>query len=155
MELIKDSKKVMVLINKIAKVGKQLDLDIHLAACSCLDHAEKHGDVTLATKLIEAMPKSGRGKALVSWFTTYGKLAFKKDNTFSLDKGKSKKWDVETAIATPFWELIPEPDVKELTIEALIGFVKSKIEKATDADKLEKGFTVKKFETDLKAALAA
>jgi len=132
MELIKDSKKVAALISVIAKAGQKLDENIHLAACSSLQHAELHGDTTLATKLIEAMPKSGRSKALIHWFVTYGKLAFKKDNTFGLDKGKSKKWDVDSAIAMPFWDLIPEPEVKDLTIEALIGFVKNKIAKAQD-----------------------
>jgi len=159
MELIKDSKKIIVLINAITKTGKKLDDDIHLAACSCLAHVEKHGDATLASKLleqlIEAMPRSGRTKALIHWFITYGKLAYKKDKTFGIDKGKSKKWDIEGAIAMPFWELIPEPDVKDLTMEALIGFVKNKIAKAQDSGKIEEGFTTDKFEKGLKAALAA
>lgn len=154
MELIKDAVKLTTLIGSIAKRGVKLDEDIHLAACSALSHAEEHGDTTLATKLIEAMPKSGRAKALVHWFVTYGMLAFKKDNAFGIDKGKSKEWNVEGAIAKPFWELMPEPEIKELTIEALVKMVKGRIERAMENDKVGEGFTVAGFEDTLKAELA-
>lgn len=155
MELIKDSKTLGALIGSIAKRGVKLDEDIHLAACSALYHAEQHGDTTLATKLIESMPKSGRAKALVHWFVTFGMLAWKKDNAFGLDKGKSKVWDVESAIAKPFWELLPEPEVKELTIEALVKMVKGRIERAIENDKVGEGFSVKGFEAALAGELAS
>ncbi|AGW43585.1 hypothetical protein JG068_03 [Burkholderia phage JG068] len=59
-------------IASIANRGKKLDADIHQAACSTLAHAINHGDVTLAQKLVAAMPKSARTKALAAWFVDFG-----------------------------------------------------------------------------------
>lgn len=153
-KLIKEAGKLRTLIVSIETQGKKLDVDIHRAACSCLSHAEQHGDVTLATALVDAMPKSGRRKALIHWFVTNGKLAFKKGDVFSLDKGKSKSWKLEEACETPFWDLIPEPDIKTLTIEGLVAMVKNKIAKAQENEKVDDGFSVEAFELALKVELA-
>lgn len=155
MDLITNVKTLNTVIKSIATRGQKLDADIHLAACSCLNHAAEHGDVTLASKLILAMPKSSRAKALIHWFETYGKLTFKKnDGVFGMNKGKSKEWNVPAAIEMPFWKLVPEPEVKDLTIEALVKMVKSKITKAKDTGHIGDGFTIKGFESQLTTELA-
>ena len=160
MKLIKDSVKLETLITSISKRGKELDTDIHLAACSCLQHAMPkelggYGDNTIATHLVAAMPKSSRRLALIDWFVAHGKLAFKKGDKFGMNVGKSKVWDLEKAMEAPFWtneEIIkPAPD---LSISALVKMVKNRISNAQNEERLEDGFTIARFEAKLKGELA-
>lgn len=155
LQLIKDAKKLNTAIKSIATRGKKLDADIHLCAVSCLYHAQEHGDVTLLTRLVDAMPKSGRRKALIHWACEHGKLAYKeKEQAFNLDKGKSKSWKLAAAEATPFWEFTVEKAPSDVTLEGLVKMVHNKIVKGKEDGRLEKGFTTKSFMTELAKDLA-
>lgn len=155
LELIKDSKKLVTAIKSIANRGKKLDADIHLCAVSCLYHAQEHGDTTLMTRLVDAMPKSGRRKALIHWAVEHGKLAYsEKEQTFKLDKGKSKSWKLAAAESTPFWEFTVEKAPQDVTLEGLIKMVHNKIVKAKEDGRLEKGFTTEDFVAKMKTDLA-
>jgi len=154
MELIKDTKKLNTAIKSIGTRGKQLDGDIHLAAVSCLYHAEQFGDHTLITRLVNAMPNSGRPKALVRWVEDFSLLSFDKETkAFKITSSKKKVWNIEGASEMPFWEYLPEKDIAELSIDALVKFVVGKIEKASDNGKLKDGFTMQGFKTKLAKGL--
>jgi len=108
-------------IASIAKRGKKLDLDIHFCAVQCLLHAEDNGDMTLATRLVDAMPKSGRRKALVAWFRGFGPFNYSEDNGFSKDKtADAHKFNVEEANENPFYDFTHELAVTEFTLEAAL-----------------------------------
>ena len=152
--LIKDAKKLGTLINSISKRGKQLDQDIHNAGVSCLYHAEQFGDTTLLDKLVLAMPKSGRAKALVKWAEDFSMLAFnKEENRFKITNSNKKEWNIEGANNTPFWEYTIEKEVGDLTIDALVKLVVAKVQKASDNGKLKDGFTIQGLKTKLAKGL--
>lgn len=152
--IIKDAKKLGTAIKSIGTRGKQLDTDIHNAGVSCLYHAEQHGDVTLLTRLVEAMPKSGRAKALVAWAEHFGLVTFnKEEKRFKVTKPKNKQWDLEGANDVPFWEFTEEKEVGDLTIDALVKMVVNKVQKASDNGKLKEGFTMQGLKTKLTKGL--
>lgn len=75
-KIIESAKAIDTAIASIAKRGKTLQADIHVAAVSCLVHADKHGDITLAVKLVEAVPSLARKNALRDWFIAHGKFSY-------------------------------------------------------------------------------
>ena len=119
-----DKEKLNALINSIASRGKKLDNDIHRAGVNVIYHIDQHGDITIAEKLIESMPKSSRRKALILWLIDNSKLAYSEDEKkYVYDK--TKKTNLERAIETPFWEYTQEvkpisPVDLEKRIESLI-----------------------------------
>ena len=72
--IITDAKKLKASIASIRTSGAKLDERIQVAAISVIDHADKHGDTTLADALVNAMPKSGRKLALVEYLLAFGKF---------------------------------------------------------------------------------
>ncbi len=86
-----------------------LQADLHRIASSALSHYFKHGNNTLCTKLIKAMPKSQRTNKLTHWFCVNGGLEF---NNESGKFEKRNDYDelqrelkLQAAIATPFWKM--------------------------------------------------
>lgn len=134
--IIKDYKKLDELITTIGTNGKVMDENIHTAACSCLDHFANHGNTSLASRLVGAMPKSGRRKALVYWFTQFGPLSFdEKAGTFSKAKGKkgNDPVRVDDAVKTPFWEYTVEKNPAPFDIMKELARFKAKYNKAKDS----------------------
>ena len=150
MELIKDAKKLGTAIKSIATRGAKLDGDIHQAAVSCLHHAFNHGDVTLMTKLVDAMPKSGRRKALIHWVQEHSLLGYVEgEQQFRMTTSKTKQWKLKACEEVPFWEFTTETKPSDITIEALVKMVITKVQKAKDEDRFAEGFTVKGLSTSL------
>ena len=144
-----DTAKLNALIDSIASRGKRLDNDIHRAGINCIYHIDQHGDITLAEKLIESMPKSSRKKALVLWFMDNSKLSYnEEEKKYVYDK--SKKTSLERAIEKPFWDHSQEvkpisPVDLDKRLESLIKQAEKALEdeqaKAksnVDLDKLQK-----------------
>ena len=129
-------------IKLIGVVGKKLDNLVHITACSCLHHIEQHGDVTLATRLIESMPKSGRTKTLVAWMEEHGKVKWEKDK-FVYAKAKETK--LEKAIPLPFY--LWKKEVVELKSFDLLKAIQTAIKKADGVldsgdEKVKKGSNI-------------
>ena len=133
MELIKDAKKLDAAIKSIGVRGANLDNSIQLAACSVLLHVDTHGDVTMADRLVNAMPKGARKLALVEFLMAYGKLTVA-GNLKQADKdagrvfayAKDKVTDVDAAMAKPWHEFRKEKAVADAfdvqaQVKALIG----------------------------------
>lgn len=154
MELIKESRKLTKAINSIIRRGVQFDKDVHQAAVSCLYHGEQHGDLTLATRLVNGMPRSSRRKALIHWFTKHGMMTYKeKEQAFKMDKGKSKAWKLSDAESVPFWEFTEEKDPAKLTMEGLVKSVVNRVRKAKEDGRLADNFSIKKLEAELVVGL--
>lgn len=101
-------------IATIRKSGAKLDALIHDTAVIIMERGQEHGDVSLLLPLLQAMPKSGRPKALLAWFQTFSPITVSGDGDKAgiRKDAKAPQWMVEDAKATPFWLLNPEKDVQ-------------------------------------------
>ncbi|UCR81388.1 hypothetical protein [Brevundimonas phage AA] len=135
-------------IKWIAATGKKLDAILHATAVAIIVHAKEHGDCSRAKTMLDAMPKSGRAKALAAWFETFSAIRFNGDGEVGLLADKEKRiWLVEEAQATPFWELNPEKDVVVFDLDKALAAL---LKKAHDQE--QKGILVP--DAKLKARLA-
>lgn len=112
-------------IKLIGVLGKKVDNLVHITACSCIQHVEKHGDVTLATRMVESMPKSGRTKTLIAWIEEHGKLTWEKDK-FVYEK--KKETNLKEAILLPFY--LWKKEVVELKPFDLLKTIQNAVKKA-------------------------
>lgn len=124
MKLITETKAIELAIKSIQSRGSKLQKDIHVCAVSCLNHIEKHGDITLLNRLMSALPGGWRVNAIKAWAEEFGKVNW--DNTqkaFTFDK--AKKSNIEGAIAVSPEEFKPEAEYKPLDLaEAIKALIK-------------------------------
>lgn len=133
----------------IAATGATLDALIHSTACGIIAHAEKHGDCDAARLLCDAMPKSGRPKALRAWFETFSPIRFNGDGEVGLLADKDKRvWLTKEALATPLWELNPEKPVVAFDLDKALAAVLKRYD-----DQARKGII--KPDAKLQARMAA
>lgn len=128
--VITDTAKLTLAIDSIASRGKKLDKDIHQAAVSTLVHAGQHGDVTLASRLIAALPASGRRNALIAWFVAYGPFAIAESGKDVVYHKRDEPINVSLAWAEPYWEFAPEPQFVAFDFGAVIAKAVKLAEKA-------------------------
>lgn len=108
MKILTGAAAINAAITSIAKRGKAFDKDVHIAAVSTLMHADQHGDITLAQKLVDALPASQRKNALRDWFLAFGKFGYDQQNkTFTYNGEATTK--TQEAMEKPFWAFKPEP----------------------------------------------
>lgn len=120
----------------------------HDIAMLIFDHAMEHGDCTRAIKLAVALPNSWQPQ-MEAWFKAFSPIrvvikndkcefdpAFKK----ATSENKAGFWDRESALATPFFDLMEEPKVdKVLDFAALVALVQrvgKQIEKKVEEGKV-------------------
>lgn len=120
----------------------------HEIAMMIFDHANEHGDCTRALKLAKALPNSWQPQ-MEAWFKAFSPIrvvikndkcefdpAFKK----ATSENKAGFWDRDTALVTPFFDLIEEPKVdKVLDFAALVALVQrlgKQIEKKIEQGKV-------------------
>lgn len=145
MKLIEDAGKIAVAIVGIGKAGLKLDNEIQLVGLSVLNHAEKHGDVTLINKLYLALPRGARKAAMTQWLVAFGKVAAntgdnKKEAPFVYDKTKTT--DLAGASQTPWFDFAPDkaPDACFDIAAAVAALLKraSKADSVSDPELLAK-----------------
>lgn len=146
-------------IASIAKRGANLDADIHLVAVQSAAHYVACGDITLANKLLLAMPKSGRKNALYSWFLQYlpsvgANSSKSKEEKAAAPlvsvKGVERTFAIDAASANPFWELKAKEGTAEWDCGAYITGLLKRISDAAMKD----GVTPEQKEKLLAAAKA-
>lgn len=75
---------------KIGAIGKQnvkMRTEIQEICTNLVFHAAKHGDVTLADRLLEATDKLTRRQAIINWLSEFGPYVFdSKEHVFKLAK---------------------------------------------------------------------
>jgi hypothetical protein len=134
-------------ITRIGTMGKKLDNLIHGTAVACIylsmPHKEGgHNCAARALKLVKAMPKGSRAKALVAWFHAYSNIRIVKDTksgelkagVLKPENKQYKAADPVAALANPFWS-VEEKDVDPaaFTTDSLVKRVAALI-KAAKAD---------------------
>lgn len=133
MKLYTEAKQIELAINSIQSRGSKLAKDIHVTAVSCLNHIEKHGDITLLNRLIVALPGGWRSNAVKAWAEAFGKVNYDtKAKAFTFDK--SKKSDIEGAIAISPEEFKPEPEYKPMDLAAEIARLIKKAEERVNSE---------------------
>jgi hypothetical protein len=131
----------VTLITRIGESAAVLTADIHLAACSTLDHARAHGDWTGITRLMDTLPKSQRVQALKVWYSHFsnGRVSLSTDpdtKAWRVNKDKfggrsDADFAVQDAMETTYADLTPEKDPTTLSVEK---FLKSLARTATNAE---------------------
>ena len=132
MKLLDNAKAINAAIDSISRRGKTLDQDIQLAAVSCLNHHNEHGDITLLNRLWLGMPKGSRRKSLTDWILAFGAVAPNVDKESKavapfVDARKDKAFELQDAIGNPLYEFnrpVDEDTVAEFdftkALEALL-----------------------------------
>lgn len=121
--MLVDAKKIKASIALIKTNGAKLDSRIQECAVSVINHADQHGDTTLADSLVNAMPKSGRKLALVEFLVAFGKFevitAKSADDKKALEAGrvfklaKDKVTNLDGANAKMWYDFRKEAKVSE------------------------------------------
>ena len=104
---MRTQKQILTAIQHIAITGKGLDDAVQSVGLDVLQHVDQHGEVSLANKLLKALPKGARAKALADWFRRFGKIAVNTDKAtakeFPLVFDKAGTTDMELATSTPWY----------------------------------------------------
>jgi hypothetical protein len=102
-------------IGSIGKAAKKLTTDIQETAVGCIEHAVKHGDITLCDQLVDAIGKGMRKSSLRAWFETNGPMYLPKGkDKFAFDKDRRGEWSAEreaALLSTPWEDAKPEEKV--------------------------------------------
>ena len=135
-------------VARVVRISGKIESEIHLLACSIMEHTRVHGDYTAGEALLNGLPKGQRVKALAFWFRHFsnGKLSFKVDDSTKQYVGKLDKqrtdadFNMEGCIATSFADLTNEQAPVSVTVKSLLSGLKSK---ATNAEMHDDGITPK------------
>ena len=99
----------------IGRASAKLTKDIQATAVGCVEHAVKHGDVTLADQLVDALGKGLRKASLRAWFEKNAPMFIAKGkDKFSFDPTRKGEWNQDredTLLATPWEEAKPEEKI--------------------------------------------
>ena len=106
-------------IGAIGRAATKLTKQVQETAVACAIHAVRHGDVTLADQLIDALGKGLRRASLRAWFERHTCMYIPKGKqTMALDKDRAKALRAETdealtekLMALPWEEAKPEAPV--------------------------------------------
>lgn len=131
LKLLTGATAINTAINSIQNRSKKLAQDIHVCAVSCLMHADQHGDITLAARLVQALPDMTRKNALLDWLQAFGKFGWDADAK-ALTFDKTKKTNKEGACETPFWVFKPETEYKPFDLKAELARLVAKATKAAE-----------------------
>lgn len=121
--------------------------DIAIAAASCVLHTVQHGNITVATQLVDAV-KGMRQNALRDWFLAFGPYDWDEENeVFKLSRDKRETIRSRIArdgntigfakamLSEPFWEWKPEPVFKPFNLrETLLRALGQATKRASKAD---------------------
>jgi hypothetical protein len=136
-------------IANLGKKANEVQADIHVAACSCLDHVREHGDTTGMVKLFNALPNGQRVKGLAAWVSNFSskKLIMAQDDNkvwvaklASKHKREDTDFNISGACEVTFADFSQERDPVSMTVERLIKTLKRN---ATNTETHADGITPK------------
>lgn len=94
-------------IDSLAKANLKVEGEIQALGLVCLEHVEKHGDVTPLNRLYHALRKT-QFQAFAEWAFAFGKVSKSANKEtmalLPLAYDKSKTTDLEAAIAKPWFD---------------------------------------------------
>lgn len=129
-------------IVKVKTDGEAYMQLVHKTGCSAILHAQDSGDSHYMTKLVNALPKGLRKNAMIDWFMEFTPFDWegKGENArFVKNKSKSREFNLEAALAKPFYDGFNSKEGVEWSertdLKRVIGFLKSHAEKAKEKGK--------------------
>jgi hypothetical protein len=137
-----DIKQIDSKIKSIKTRGKNIDKDIHETGVAIMRHAMAHGDYSAANRLVDAMPKSGRTKAFIKWFSDHTPYNWnEQEKTFKLPKNKDNRrvFLIDEAEKVPFWEYTVEKEPGEIDVDKMLAALFKRVEKAEGEGREVKG----------------
>lgn len=94
-----DKAKIVANIENIKKAAVRLTAAVQKTAVQCAIHAVRHGDVTLADELVEAIGKGLRRASLRAWFETQTCMYIPKSkDKFAYDSERAKALRAQTDV---------------------------------------------------------
>lgn len=133
-----DKTQILKNIGAIGRAAKALTGKVQETAVACAIHAVRHGDVTLADQLVEALGKGMRRASLRAWFERNGPFILPKGKTtFAFDSDRAKELRkqsdedlTESLMALPWEEAKPEePVVSVFDVEQAFDKFLKRLEK--------------------------
>lgn len=130
------------MVDTVIKASVDLDPAIHNAAVQCLMHAEKHGDTTLADRLIKGLGKSVRVEGLRLWFHDFSPIRWNGDGKVGqLKAGQKdfKAYDAKAADENPFYSYAPagERTARPISFDTVLKLIDNLPDRVVKA--VEKG----------------
>jgi hypothetical protein len=130
-----DKTRLSAAIASISRRGARLDNDIWSAAVGSLAHAQEHGDFSLFSALLSAMPKGSRVGLLVQWAQDQVPVACaydtkKKTWKVKIDQksdlytaGDRSTWGIDILAESPWFEFKKTNTEKVFDLTDLIAIV--------------------------------
>lgn len=120
------------LIDRVTSSSQSLTSDIHIAACSTLDHIREHHNYTGALKLLNGLSNGVRVRAVAAWYKGFSNGKFSpglnpKTKQWQADLAKDRTendFDMEGAQSVTFAEFTVEKDPTTLSLEKFIKGLK-------------------------------
>lgn len=128
-----DKNQIVKAIGAIGRASQKLTKDIQLTAVGCIEHAVKHGDITLCDQLVDAIGKAMRKASLRAWFEKNGPMYLPKGkDKFAFDAERRGEWSQEredTLLSTLWEDAKPEePIVSEFDVSVAFDRFMKRIE---------------------------
>jgi hypothetical protein len=102
-------KAILSAAGKFARQAKTLQETLHIVASSALNHAKLHGDLTVLSKVMEAVPYGFHRRGLDRWVTAYAPFSWNGAKGYAIKEGTKGKWmdavDIDGAASTPFYTM--------------------------------------------------
>jgi hypothetical protein len=147
LELIVNADQLGKRIDRATRIGALLDKELHVLACSALEHVKAYGDARPLDKLIKGMPAVVRRNAFTAWalhyaggrleLVTEGKGKERVDSLRTVKGVSAKQVDVDNAVLTPATTFKAKegaafemPDLVKL-LDMVIGKARKAVETAT------------------------
>jgi hypothetical protein len=132
MKTVKEMKYAISLIQgnseRLVKMVGKTGVDV-------VKHAEKHGDTTLASLLVNKIAGSVRKQALIVWVSDHSPLNWNDtEKRFTMPKNQDKRraYLIEEMTAVCWTEYTNEPEVKPLDIQKRIEAIIKAFDKAKE-----------------------
>ena len=131
-----DIKQINKKIGEIKRSGKALTDKIVLVELAAMTHCKEHNDSGALSRLVHAMPKSGRREALLVHIVDHAPLSWDKEKEVFKARKKGV-WNIEDATSVPFYEYTKENtsklDLDKLIVpSSLIEAAQKRLEKAIE-----------------------
>jgi len=132
MKTVKEMKYAISLIQgnseRLVKMVGKTGVDV-------VKHAEEHGDITVASLLVNKVAGSVRKQALIVWISDHSPLNWNdKEKRFTMPKNKDKRraYLIAEMEAVCWTEYTKEPEVKPLDIQKRIEAIVKAFDKAKE-----------------------
>ena len=107
MTLLTSVKAITTEIERVQRVGATYQVDLHVLACSVLQHVGKHGNIGVVNQFLAALPDAVRVNALKDWFEAFGKVTWIGADTKAMKTPSfvsAKPQRLGEAMEKPFWK---------------------------------------------------